>query len=85
MDVPDARNQLVLLQQKRIRGLEAENRQLREDFEYTQKALYIALHDRYCGTPLVISSERLAEAKTEFFVDENGTGDHLIWVKGANT
>jgi len=85
MEASDARNQLVLMQQKRIRKLEAEIRQMRADSEYIKKALYIALHDKYRGTPLVISDERLAEAETEFCLDENLSGDHLIWVRGANT
>ncbi|MFA5099474.1 MAG: hypothetical protein WC547_01135 [Candidatus Omnitrophota bacterium] len=83
MTEQDASNQLILLQQKRIHKLQTENAQLTSDNEYIKKALYIALHERYNGTPLVISADRLAEAQTEFLSDENLNGDHLVWVKGA--
>lgn len=77
----DLQSQIIVSQQKQIAELKAANHQLQQDNDYIKKVLYIALRDKYKGTPLVISDDRLAEATTEFSMDENLSGDHLLWVR----
>ncbi len=81
-DMTAFKDKVIVDLQKRVRALEAANLRHVKDNIYIKKVLCIALR-RMRGTPLVVSEEELSEAGTEFSLDENLAGDHLIWAKGS--